>query len=430
MSNSKLILIPQYFGSLVYNRQSCRYSAFDTETTNLLLSSKTKPVKIVINSLYDEERKKAVLRFFKSYQNIGYFDNDGCFCGSYLGLTPPPDHLAGPLTIHLEVTADCNLACRHCFASESKNLNVLSLQEFDRLFNEFSSLGSYRLGLTGGEPLVREDIFEIIDLADYHGLQPCMTTNGLLITESIAKELGKRNFIWLNVSLDGATAETNDAIRGQGTFKEVLKRIEILKNYVSFSLAFTVMKHNINEMQAFCELAYSLGADAVVFRPLYPVGNALQQQCLMPDFSDYLNALENLNQTYDSYEVELCSFHAWGPGTRHDRHAVVYSNFGCGAGNTSCSISSNGEVSPCSFLGNGYWAGNLRDSSFKEIWDNSAIFRGIRELEGNSQCEDCDEFNICSGGCRARALYAHKSINAPDPWCNTESILHSTTHRI
>lgn len=412
-----LILIPQYFGSIIYDRKSCRYGAFDSDATNLFANSIAAPARAFIDTLIDRHKIDAALRFFKSYKEIGYFDDDGMFSGRVLQASPSSDHLTGPLTVHLEVTAECNLKCVHCFASESKNKQILSLKELESLFKELASLGSYRLGITGGEPLLRRDIFDIIDAAVGHGLQPCMTSNGLLITEDTARELGKRNFGWFNISLDGATARTNDAVRGKGTYDEVLNRISILKKYKTFSLAFTVMKHNMNELAQYCELAKSLGAQAAVFRPLYPVGNASKHRELMPDFSDYLLCLNELKRINMEVEIDFYSFHAWGPGTRHDKQATVYDNFGCGAGNTTCSISSNGDVLPCSFLGQEYIAGNLRATTFKQIWDSSPVFKSMRNLSGNAQCETCNQYDICSGGCRARALLMNNSINDVDPWC-------------
>src|SRR5262249_36169178 len=212
--------------------------------------------------------------------------------GRTLDVEPPPDHLVGPLAVHLEVVAACNLRCIHCFAGElPRKERALTLDELDRLFADMARMGSFRLGLTGGEPLLRHDLFEIIDLATVHGLCPCVTTNGLRITEAIAREFGKRNLLWLNVSLEGASAATNDPIRGEGTFDQVLERLAVLARYAHFTLAFTLMSTNVHEVEACAELAYRVGADTAVFRPLYPVGTARHHLDLMPTFAQYGDAL-------------------------------------------------------------------------------------------------------------------------------------------
>src|SRR5262249_33196268 len=150
----------------------------------------------------------------------------------------------------------CNLTCTHCFAGDLPRREApLSLTELDGLFAEMAAMGSFRLGLTGGEPLLRRDLFDIIDLATSHSLHPCVTTNGLLITEEVARDFAARRLVWLNVSLDGATAATNDRVRGAGTFDRVLGRIAVLRQHARFTLAFTIMKTNLHEIERCVELA-------------------------------------------------------------------------------------------------------------------------------------------------------------------------------
>src|SRR5262249_43190829 len=159
-----------------------------------------------------------------------------------------------PLAVHLEVIASCNLKCTHCFADVlPRRETPLTLEELDKLFESMAKMGSFRLGLTGGEPLMRRDLFEIIDLATSHGLHPCITTNALLLTEAIAQEFGKRDLVWLNVSLEGATADSNDLIRGQGVFERVTEKLQVLRKYARFTLAFTVTHHNYAEVEACAE---------------------------------------------------------------------------------------------------------------------------------------------------------------------------------
>ncbi|MCA9687422.1 MAG: LON peptidase substrate-binding domain-containing protein, partial [Myxococcales bacterium] len=150
----------------------------------------------------------------------------------------------------------------------------LSVDDCDRLFAELASLGSFRLGLTGGEPLLRKDLLEILDAATDRGLHPCLTTNALLIDETMARELGRRDLVWLNVSLEGATARSNDRVRGLGTFTEVKRRLRLLAEHARFTLAFTITRDNAEEVEACAALAHELGAHTAVFRPLYPVGVA------------------------------------------------------------------------------------------------------------------------------------------------------------
>jgi radical SAM protein with 4Fe4S-binding SPASM domain len=284
------------------------------------------------------------------------------------------------------------------------------MAELDGLFATMAGIGSFRLGLTGGEPTLRRDLFDIIDLATDHGLHPCVTTNGLLLTEDMARQFGKRELVWLNVSLDGATRQSNDRVRGAGTFDKVLANLRLLREHARFTLAFTIMKENAREAAAFARLARNVGADTAVFRPLYPVGTARSHlDSLMPDFEAYGGALNELAALEAADDPDLHVIDPFSPVRRAPTQAVTHANHGCGAANTVCSVSVSGDVNPCSFLGPDYVADNIRRRSLAEIWQRSERFRAMRALPGG-------EAGTFSGGCRARALVLNGAVNAPDPW--------------
>ena len=277
-------------------------------------------------------------------------------------------------------------------------------------------LGTFRLGLTGGEPLLRRDLFDVIDLATARGLCPCVTTNGLLITEEVAREFGRRELVWLNVSLEGASAATNDAVRGAGTFDRVMEKLRTLRRHARFTLAFTILSSNAHEVRACAELAEAVGAATAVFRPLYPVGVARHHLELMPTFSQYADALDELASMQDGHDFGLRCIDPFSPRSRSEKQSVVYGNHGCGAGNLVCSVSVSGDVSPCSFLGPESYTANVRLQSLKEVWDRGNGFRAIRSLPDAEPGDEGPRAARFAGGCRARALVLNGSINAPDPW--------------
>jgi MoaA/NifB/PqqE/SkfB family radical SAM enzyme len=402
--------VRQHFGCTVFDRTTSRYYPFDREATGVLMRLKAERIDALLAEAECEERAAALWAFFERFQRLGFFTIDGRFAGEVRANEPPDDHLAGPLAVHLEVMAACNLRCGHCFAGAlPRKEEPLTLDELDRLFTSMARMGSFRLGLTGGEPTLRRDLFEIIDLAAAHGLHPCLTTNGLTLTDAMARALGRRELLWLNVSLDGATAATNDRVRGEGTFDRVLEGLKVLRRHARFTLAFTIMRTNLAEIRACAELAERVGAAAAVFRPLYPVGIAREHLELMPDFAEYEHAVAQLAALGAEASAELRSIDPFGPAAREESQSVIHNDHGCGAGNLVCSVSLSGDVNPCSFLGPAHVAANLRDASFEEIWHQSQVFRALRALPGGT----ADTF---SGGCRARALVYQGSINAPDPW--------------
>ncbi|RAY17311.1 radical SAM protein [Actinomadura craniellae] len=418
VDRAPLVLVRQFFGCLVFDRRTSRYLPFDADTTALLVRLRDVPVDDVLVETADAGERERIRRFFEHFHELGFFTVDGRFAGTILsGAHVPPGHLTGPLAVHLEVVSACNLTCTHCFAGElPRRERRLTLAEIDRLFAEMAALGSFRIGLTGGEPLLRKDLFQIIDLALEHGLAPCVTTNGLLVTEEIAREFGRRELAWLNVSLEGATAETNDRVRGAGTFEKVLDRLAVLRRHARFTLAFTIMKSNVAEIEACARLAHEVGADTAVFRPLYPVGVAREHLELMPSFAEYNTALNTLARMEDDGSLDLRHIDSFGPHSRQETQSVIHQNYGCGAGNLVCSISVSGDVNPCSFLGPRFVAANIRDSSLAEIWHHSAGFRGIRALPRAEPSGERGHTAAFAGGCRARALVLNGSINAPDPW--------------
>jgi MoaA/NifB/PqqE/SkfB family radical SAM enzyme len=400
-----LVLVPQYFGCLVFDRRMSRYLPFDREATDLLLALHADPIDCVLARCPDDGERAAVAAFFDCFYRRGFFGLDGRLAAGVLEVDAPTDHLVGPLAVHLEVVAACNLTCTHCFAGNlPRNHHPLTAAEMDALFADLARLGSFRLGLTGGEPLLRKDLFEILDSATGRGLHPCLTTNALLLTADAARELGKRDLVWLNVSLEGPTPEVNDPVRGAGTFDAVLEKLKLLRRHARFTLAFTVLRTNAHLVRQCAELAHRVGAHTAVFRPLYPVGTALHHLDLMPSFAQYTGALRDLADM-DCPTADLRGLDAFGPETRAATQAQVHTSHTCGAGNHVCSISVQGDVNPCSFLGPAFNGGNVRRTPFETIWRTSQQFRRLRAEAGAFR-----------GGCRARAQVFAGSVDAADPW--------------
>lgn len=421
------VLVPQFFGSTVFDRGTSRYYPFDHEATDLLIALLTErfdDLHARFAAAQPAERVRALERFHDHLSRLGLFGVDQRFAGERLDVTPPVDHLAGPLAVHLEVAASCNLTCVHCFAGElPRRESRLSLQRLDRLFAEMAAAGSFRLGLTGGEPLLRNDLFDIIDLATNHGLHPCVTTNGLLVDEEVARAFGERDLVWLNVSLEGATAESNDAVRGPGTFDRVLERLAVLREHCAFTLAFTITSANAEQIDACVRLSERVGASTAVFRPLYPVGVARDHLDLMPTFDQYTSALDTIAAT--AGEHRLHHLDPFSPRIRAERQSVVHTNLGCGAGNLVASISLSGGMNPCSFLGPDFVAGSVADTTFADLWHDSGGFRSIRALPGGNACGGgCGSHGAghFTGGCRARALVLNGHIDAPDPWLTADGV--------
>ncbi|GHG99520.1 radical SAM protein [Comamonas sp. JC664] len=405
MNRPSLVLIPQHFGALLFDRRSSRYLPFDAAAAGVLHRLTEQPADAVIGGA-SEESRDAVEGLVQHLSQRGYLRMDGRLAAARIDRAPPPDHLLGPLAVHLEVIGACNLACSHCFAGElPRNQSPLSVKEMDGLFAQLAALGSFRLGLTGGEPLMRKDLLDILDAATGHGLHPCITTNALLIDERWARELGQRELVWLNVSLEGGDAATNDAVRGAGVFDRVMEKLSLLGQHARFTLAFTLTRNNVAEVEACVELARRVGAHTAVFRPLYPVGTAVKHPELMPTFESYVDALARLEHV--EADSDLFAIDPFSPSAREELRGVVTQGPGCGAANTVASVSVQGNVNPCSFLGRAFESGNIRTRPFEDIWRDGHAFMRLRAQQAG------DRF---TGGCRARAQFFNGSAFAEDPW--------------
>ncbi len=408
-----LVVVPQHFGSLIFDRGSSRYYPFDVEATAFLTSLIETPLSEAVELQTDPD---AALDLIRRLDHLSFLRPDGRLAGELLDAVPPADHLLGPLAVHVEVIAQCNLRCSHCFADPLPrgSRDPLTLSELDRLFGELAALGSFRLGLTGGEPLLRKDLLDILDAATDAGLHPCLTTNGFFLSDEIARELRRRELVWLNVSLDGASPETNDAVRGAGSFETVMNRLRHLRDLARFTLAFTITSDNAHEVDECVRLAGEVGAHTAVCRPVYPTGAALKHPKLMPRFEMYQAALQRLSELSARGADSGCAHGAvpsralepFSPQARARSSGKVIPGHGCGAANTVCSVSVDGKVNPCSFLGSRFDSASIRERPFKDIWDEGWSFTKLRAEEG-------ERFR---GGCRARSLALKGSVHARDPW--------------
>ncbi len=384
------VLVRQHFGATLFDARTHEYHSFGHDEARSLFA-------LASARASDSAMRASDNAMTEELARRGWLALDGTLRARVIdhGTSTPRDHLVGPMLVHVEVNAVCNLACAHCFASPLPRSRgdvgtkggPLSVAELDGVFAQMSALGSMRVSLTGGEPLMRADLLAVVDAAIAHDLSVSLTTNGLLIDDAWARSIRARidsqRVQWLNVSLDGATPATNDVVRGAGTFERVLDRLTILRaNDVPFSLAFTLMQTNLHEVEACVVLAARVGAGTAVFRPLYPVGAARHRPDLWPSRDDVERAFARINAVASG---SMCGIATDNGG-------------GCGAGSTILSLDVEGRASPCGFMGDAFLGPSVRDASLEHLW-SSRHFSAVRG----------DGF---AGGCRARAL-VHDGV---DPW--------------
>lgn len=281
-------------------------------------------------------------------------------------------------------------------------------------------MGSYRISLAGGEPLMSKEFFPFVEYARSKGVDVSFTTNGTLITKDIIRRLNELQIRTITISLEGPNKEDNDLIRGKGSFDRVLKNISLLSKYYdgTVALRMTMMKHNVSKAEEFINLAEKMGCKKVKFNALRMTGRVAENSELMLSPKEYVEFVKRM-EAYKPERVKVIL--PLNPFQKEQYDFIEELGFGCVAGKDCISISPEGFVRPCSQLDFDYADGNCKSCTLKDIWRNGKYFNFYRTLEGNTQCKRCKVYDKCRGGCRYRALQAG-NINGVDPYCYVKNM--------
>lgn len=319
-------------------------------------------------------------------------------------------------------TKRCNLYCKHCYrdSDEHKAENELSTEEGFRLIEQIKETGIFKiLILSGGEPLLRADLEELVAHTKKQGMIPVLGTNGTLLTKERAKSLKEAGVAAVGISIDAINREQHDGFRQtKGSFDKAKEGIKnALEAGMRVQINPTITKDNVKDLENFVTLATEIGASAV--HPFFLVeagrGKCLSDNALSDDA--YFEALKTVMSLQKDSQVELkptCAPQFMS--IAKEMEIPMRFTRGCLAGISYCCILPNGDVHVCPYLP--LEAGNVRNESFKIIWETSPIFLKLRDkelYEGN--CGDCDHHSIC-GGCRARAYYKTGDFLDQDPMSN------------
>jgi len=342
-----------------------------------------------------------------------------------------------------EITRSCNLFCAHCRSSSVADTykDELSTEECFGLIDGIVEVGRPTLILSGGESLMRQDVFQIARYAVDKGLRVAMGTNGTLITENVASKFKAVPISRVAVSIDFPKAELQDKFRGKlGAFQSAVLGIDLLRQAgIQVQINSTITRLNMKYLNELLELA--LKSDAVAFHPfmLVPIGRGKGLETVAMSPEEYE---QTLSWVYDQ-QKELGDRIFFKPtdaphyqriirqkakednmqGTLQGHKATAKAGNepmnsmtrGCLAGISFCFISHRGMVRGCGYLD--VDAGNIRDKSFKQIWMESRLFRELRDLSNiKGKCGVCEYKNSC-GGCRARAYETTGDYLEAEPYC-------------
>jgi mycofactocin biosynthetic radical S-adenosylmethionine protein MftC len=323
--------------------------------------------------------------------------------------------LDAPICLTWELTYACNLACIHCLSSSGRrDPRELTTAEAKRVVDELVGMQVFYVNIGGGEPTIRRDFFELVEYAVDRRVGVKFSTNGTFIDAGRAERLAALDYLDVQISLDGADAATNDAVRGDGSYAAARRAMDHLAaaGFGPFKISVTVTRHNVVQLDRLEALAAAYGAQLRITR-LRPSGRGV-------------DSWHHLHPTA-AQQRHLYHWLVGRPGVLTGDSFFHLNALGeplpglnlCGAGRVVCLIDPVGDVYACPFvIHDRFMAGSVRDAGgFPAVWRTSELFLSLREPHSAGACASCGSFDACRGGCMAAKFFTGLPLDGPDPEC-------------
>jgi radical SAM protein with 4Fe4S-binding SPASM domain len=322
-------------------------------------------------------------------------------------------------TVHLAVTKKCNLRCKHCYSSstDSPYANELSTEEIKTVITDIAHLGFGEIAFSGGEPLLRSDIYDLIDHAQNTGLLTSLRTNATILSLETTQWLKNAGVKKLIISIYGASSKVHDEFsRHEGSFERTKLGIRnATQAGIPFHITTCIHHQNIQDVDSILSLAENLGALSMEIENFFPVGRGKEH----PELTLHPGEKKDLvDRILDHYSERNLRFRLWGipqfsvglvkKGRTEDK------SLGCMAARTFCFISYEGTVYPCMFLRKE--GGNIRRERLSDIWNGSEVFRKLRGRKLSGKCGRCEFRELC-GGPRCMVWEKTGSLEKEDSDC-------------
>ncbi len=328
----------------------------------------------------------------------------------------------------INLTRRCNLACDHCYMDAATlrdgGPNELSTDEIRGLLDNIAERGTDTMVvLTGGEPLLRRDLEEMVAHGTDLGLSMVVGTNGVLLTEQRVKALQEAGAMGVGISLDSLDPAYHDQFRGSpGSWAKTLAGMDACRhNGLPFQVHFSVTNGNAHEVPSFIDFARSAGAHVLNIFFLVCTGRGESMSDIAPErYEQVLNQLIEAQEASTDLIIRArCAPHFKRIAYQRDpasplTRAEGYEGGGCLAGIHYCRITPEGAVTACPYIP--LEEGNIREHPFWEIWEHSTTFKELRNPALTGKCGECEFQKLC-GGCRARPLAMGDTLMDADPWC-------------
>jgi radical SAM protein with 4Fe4S-binding SPASM domain len=338
-------------------------------------------------------------------------------------------NLSSPDVVTWECTSSCNLRCIHCSTDSGvPRKGEMDTREVLDLVDNLSAMKVLKMGIDGGEPLLREDILLILQYASEKGIYVNISTNGTLLNKKVVQNLSETKLRYVQVSVDGSNQFIHDKIRGvRGTWGKAMSGIKEIVDYqIPLMITSVLMTVNRKDMKNMALLAYHLGAATFRILDIVPSGRATHELVLplaeKKESDLEIRKIQKEFQGTMNVVPPTTKFDCFITGNTQSRQTYATllapeGHFFCEAGTILCTVKYTGEVIPCTYFPDAV-AGNVTEEGFQRIWDEDSRwgpFRNFPELSG--KCRTCRFSSQCMGGCRAHSFVTYGRLDCPDPRC-------------
>jgi radical SAM protein with 4Fe4S-binding SPASM domain len=402
-----------------YRKENFGYTVFDVQTLKTVLID-DKGFKI-LNAINGKDTVKDIIKRVSEASKMPYFifctialrHLDYLFENKFINLTKKVSYdfkkeyshypvLNGPNQISWLITNQCNLQCSHCGnTSRAKSENELGKEECLRFIDECAKLNVFVLNISGGEPFMRKDWFEILSYARKKYIEIGITTNGTLITEDIVKKIKELEPFNVHISLDGIGKVHDEFRNKKGVYDSVLKTIALFKKHkIPFGLTTSITKKNFSDLDNVKDFIKENRINSWNLYYALPVGCLKQADAVSQgEFYQFAKKIVQFKE-----ELKDITNISVGDSMGYFGSLKVRDSIwtGCGAGVCGCAMDAEGNIKGCPIQHDRFNEGNIRNKSLRDIWLDKNAFKYNRKIQKLSKhCRTCRHSRICKGGCKS-----------------------------
>ena len=331
----------------------------------------------------------------------------------------------GPIIAHLAITNVCNMNCKYCSVRgvHSKIRDGLSTDEYKKIIDKLVEIGTFQIGLTGGEPTTRKDLVKLVSYIANKNVACNLTTNGYIVPEKLVIELKDAGLTQVQISLDSYKKEVHEKYRTEGSFDRALQTAKLFKKYGFIVGVDTVVtNNNIDDLEKFMDFLEENDFDGLTIIKLKQGSLDLEVfKEQVPEYNKYAEVIDKICRRKGKLEVTIdCASVSNLCKTLTLEEQNKIHSAGCPAGHTLISIAPNGDIYPCAALTNEkYKIGNMLTDDLEKLWNESEILRNLRGVKKHVQgkCKNCPRLDVCRAGCRGIADSLSAKQNESDISC-------------